>query len=332
MIRPVKYIAAMLAMAGSLQALTEVDSLDAAVERAAKENRIIMLEFTGTDWCTACIHLHTKILSSAEFEQAAGSKYIVTQVDYPRTPALVAKLSDEEKARREHLLATYGIRGLPAMVLMDSQGRPFAIINGTRPTTKEFLAVLEEADAILAKRDAAFAKAGGLTGMEKAAALAEGLNALPVTCRDKYEAVITEINSIDTQNTLGYKYVLGAGERLAEQSESFQKLCETYLTGSLSVEAAQTAIDKIDEFLAREDLDPVIRQLALRTKGDCYALFYHSPDCFEKTVECFKAALECAPESRYARRLKSDIQYYEEELIPRLKAEQEERKKAPESK
>lgn len=332
--RPAKYIIALLALAGTLWALPEAPTIDEALAMAKAQHRTVIVEFTGRDWCGACKHLHGKIFSSPEFEAAVNDRYVVTELDYPRAPGLIAQIPDEEKARRQGIMDSYGIQGLPSVVLLDEDGLPFAIIVGTRQDPASYLAELDKAQTVRAQRDAAFARAQGLSGIEKARALAEGLSVLPRTCQDKYEDVLKEIKVLDPENTLGFNNMLGAGERLAAQTKEFQDLCDTYLVGKDDVDSVRLAIDKLDEFLARTDLDPVIRQLALRAKGDCYAMFYsidNSPECFVKTVECFREALECAPDSRYAKRLRSNIDYYENELIPTLRAQQAQQQAQPES-
>ena len=112
-------LAALLALVSPALALPEVETMPEAVAAAKEKNCNIFVDFTGTDWCTACIHLRNKIVNSAEFEAAFGDKFVLVPVDFPRTPELVAKISDEEKKEREALLYSYKIEGLPGVVLMD---------------------------------------------------------------------------------------------------------------------------------------------------------------------------------------------------------------------
>lgn len=315
-IRSVKYVGAFLAMIGSLWALPEAGTIEAAVAKAKAENRTVIVEFTGRDWCGACKHLHGKIFSSSEFENAVNDLYVVTELDYPRAPELLAQLSDDEKARRQKIMDSYGVQGLPTVVLMDSDGLPFAIIVGTRPKPSEYLKELDKAQAVRAQRDAAFQKAQGLTGLDKAKALVEGLSILPKTCQDKYEAVLKEIISLDPENTLGYNYVLGATERRVEQLQSFQKLCSTF-RGHFQREDLEKDLAKLDEFLSRKDLLPEIRQEALATKSDCYAFLHDVPNMLQSAKEAY--AID--PNSRMAARLKKNIDHIEQFVIPQMEAE-----------
>ena len=44
--------AAMVAQAASIEWMPDID---AAAEKAAREGKMMLVEFTGSDWCKACI-------------------------------------------------------------------------------------------------------------------------------------------------------------------------------------------------------------------------------------------------------------------------------------
>jgi len=135
-----------------------------AVASAKEKNCNIFVDFTGTDWCTACIHLRNKIVNSPEFEKAFGDKFVLVPVDFPRTPELLAKITPEEMKEREALLYSYKIEGLPGVVLMDSRGLPFEVIYGTRRTPEDYMPLVQAGLDKLAARDAAL-KAAGLSAL-----------------------------------------------------------------------------------------------------------------------------------------------------------------------
>lgn len=298
-------IAALLALAGSALALPEVETMVEAIAAAKDKKCNIFVDFTGTDWCTACIHLRNKIVNSAEFEAAFGDKFVLVPVDFPRTPELVAKISDEEKKEREALLVSYKIEGLPGVVLMDAEGLPFEVIHGTRRTTADYMPLVQAGLDKLAARDAALALADGKSGLERARALDAALKTLPEVCRDKYAALIAEINSLDPENTLGYKgYGDTTRQRIAQQ-EALRNLLNSFQGKFSPAELAENIV-KIDEFLAQDGLVPEVRQDALRSKGDTYAFMRQ----LDKMLEAYKAAYDAAPESRTGKILKKNLDYY----------------------
>ncbi len=311
-------------LSAPLMALTEYATLDEAQEAVRQDGRCVMLNFTGTDWCTACIHLRTKILDSKEFNDTMDKKLVLVEVDYPRTPALTAKITKEEWKRREALLVSYRAEGLPYAVLLDPYGFPFATLAGTTRTTADYLPLLEKAFATLQARDEAMRKAAGLTGMERAKALAEAINLLPEACRDKYSDVITEIISIDKDNTLDCRKYAAGSEARIKQMEEFNELIASF-RGKHSPEVLHEHIKMMDQFLSREDLVPEVRQQALRAKADSYAFLRDIPNMYR----CMKEAYEACPESRLGKKLKKNIEFTEKEVIPMWEAEQKAKQNNP---
>lgn len=304
-------------LSAPLFALTEYPTVDAALDASRRDGRCVMLNFTGTDWCTACIHLKTKILDSDTFNSAMDKKLSLVEVDYPRTPELVKKISAEEWKKREALLVSYRAAGLPYAVLLDPYGFPFATLSGTTRTAEDYIALVEKAFETLAARDAAMKKAATLTGMDKARALADALNLLPEPCRDKYDRVIQEIVTIDQEDSLGCrKYALGSEARI-KQMEELNELFATF-RGKNSPEEIKKQMIILDEFLSRPDLDADVRQLALRSKSDFYAFLRDIPNM----LKYMKEAHAVNPESRTGKKLERNILYTEQHIVPMWEAEQ----------
>ena len=312
-----RLFASLLMLGSPLMALPEYATLQDALPVAQKEQRSIMLNFTGTDWCTACIHLRTKIIDSAEFETAMGDKLLLVEVDYPRTPALVNKISPEERQKRENMLVSYRAQGLPYAVLMDENGYPFATLPGASRTTADYLKRVEEALSIRDARDAELAKAAKLTGMEAAKAMVAALELLPEPCRDKYPELLQRIASIDTEDTLGYRKYCGGTQARIEQMNKLRAILDTF-RGDFAPESLHANIKALDEFLATPNLDPDVRQQALRTKSDSYAFLRDIP----MMLKTMKEARDANPESRLGKKLTENIKYTEEKLLPAMQAEQ----------
>lgn len=321
----IKSTLALLALALPALALPEAPDMETAIAQAQAAKKNIFVDFTGTDWCTACIYLRDKIVESKEFEAALGDKLILIAVDFPRTPALVAAIPDEEKIRREAMLTSYRIEGLPGVALLDENGMPYEVIQGTRRTPKEYIALVKAGFAKRDARDAALAKAEGLTGMARAKALAKALSILPEGCLHKYGALIDEINAADPENTLGYKDKGTAAQKRVEQTQALRFILDGF-RGKFKPEELEAGLKKLDQFLATPDLDPEIAQAAWSAKGDSYAFLRD----FSRMIECYQTGLDLAPESRAAHKLKSIIDNYKANTAADQK--QAEQKKAEEKK
>lgn len=55
-----------------------------AMQQAAAQNKGVMLEFTGSDWCGACIMQKKQALSLPEIQTAISRSFIPVELDYPR--------------------------------------------------------------------------------------------------------------------------------------------------------------------------------------------------------------------------------------------------------
>jgi protein disulfide-isomerase len=92
-----------------------------ALEKAKAENKRVLLDFTGSDWCGPCIEFKKRVLSRPDFAAYAEKNLILVEIDYPQRKEQSAGL----KAQNEKLSAQYGIdeKGFPTIVLLDSNGK-----------------------------------------------------------------------------------------------------------------------------------------------------------------------------------------------------------------
>lgn len=113
--------------------------VDAALALAKKENKSVMLEFTGSDWCPPCIMMGKEVFSKDEFVKAASEKYVLVHLDFPK--------GDEELAEKNKpLLEKYKVDGFPTVVLLDAEGVEFTRFTASKyPEVKLFLEQLTTA-------------------------------------------------------------------------------------------------------------------------------------------------------------------------------------------
>ena len=95
---------------------------DAALEQAAKENKMVLLDFTGSDWCGWCIKLKKDTFSKPEFQKFARESLILVELDFPRGKEQSAEL----KRQNQELAEKFGIEGFPTLVLLNPQGEEAA--------------------------------------------------------------------------------------------------------------------------------------------------------------------------------------------------------------
>jgi thioredoxin-related protein len=100
----------------------------AAKQRAANENKKMLLDFTGSDWCYFCKKLDAEVLSTPAFKDFAKD-YVLVRVDFPRSHELPPDLKNQNKA----LAQQYRIDGFPTLVELSSSGQEITRQSGYHP-------------------------------------------------------------------------------------------------------------------------------------------------------------------------------------------------------
>jgi protein disulfide-isomerase len=91
----------------------------AAVAQAKSQNKLILLDFTGSDWCGYCKLLDREVLSQPSFKDFADKNYVAVTLDYPHdTPQ-----SDAVKQQNDALAKQYNIEGFPTLIVVDADGK-----------------------------------------------------------------------------------------------------------------------------------------------------------------------------------------------------------------
>lgn len=102
----------------------------AALATAAKENKNVLLDFSGSDWCTACIRLRKTLLSDPAFIDYAKKNLVLVNIDFPQHKSLSPELTKQNN----HLQELYGVDAFPTLVLLTPQEKPLKRVRGLPET------------------------------------------------------------------------------------------------------------------------------------------------------------------------------------------------------
>ncbi len=61
-----------------------VSDLEAAKAQAKKENKTLLIKFTGSDWCPPCIAIEKAVFSKKEFVAQVKDKFVLCIIDVPK--------------------------------------------------------------------------------------------------------------------------------------------------------------------------------------------------------------------------------------------------------
>ncbi|MBC5835683.1 thioredoxin fold domain-containing protein [Flavobacterium sp. F372] len=93
------------------QELNWYTDMSKATEASLKENKPLLLFFTGSDWCGWCTKLQKDVLKTTEFANWAMQNVILVELDFPRRTPQDQNL----KMQNQQLAQTFGIQGYPTV-------------------------------------------------------------------------------------------------------------------------------------------------------------------------------------------------------------------------
>ena len=99
--------------------LTWLTDLAKAEETAKSEGKLVLIDFTGSDWCAYCKQLNKEVFSTKKFEDYAKKNLVLVEADFPNSKPQPASL---QKANKE-LSKKYNISGFPTLVILDGSGK-----------------------------------------------------------------------------------------------------------------------------------------------------------------------------------------------------------------
>jgi thioredoxin-related protein len=114
--------------------------LTAAQAQATKEKKMVLLDFSSSDSCIACVKLKKEVFSQAAFLNYAKTNLVLVEVDFP----LRKKLSPEQTQANAALAEKYQVDSYPTIVVLDSAGRKLGVLEDQPGEPQAFIALLEK--------------------------------------------------------------------------------------------------------------------------------------------------------------------------------------------
>jgi protein disulfide-isomerase len=124
------------------------DDYEKALEQAKKENKKVLLDFTGSDWCGWCIKLDKEVFSKSQFKSFAKENLVLVEVDFPQGKRLPKKTQEQN----EMLKNKFGIRGFPTLVVLDGDGNKVGQLGYVEGGPEAWIAKYEEVTKATAKQ------------------------------------------------------------------------------------------------------------------------------------------------------------------------------------
>ena len=256
---------------------------EAAKQKAAAENKDLLVNFTGSDWCSWCIKLVDEVFKHDAFKKGVADNFVLVELDFPQDKS---KLDESTQKQNEMLQEKYSIQGFPTILLLDDQGRPYAQTGYQAGGPEKYLAHLDKLLAIKTKRDEALMAAEKLEGPAKAKSLVEALKILPEGQLNHYSKITQQIAALDPSDESGFV----AGQKLKEAADTLNK---EYMTAVRSGKNDE-AIAMVDKFIADFQITGEKKQSMLGMKMNPLL----ASQQFDQAAELLDEIVALAPESQ----------------------------------
>ncbi len=235
------------------------DNMAAALEQAKAENKDVLIDFTGSDWCSWCVKLDEEVFSQDDFKAYAGDEFVLVEMDFPQNKPI----AEDVKQQNAEWSSKLAVQGFPTIALVDADGKAYAMTGYQPGGAEAYVAHLEQLKAQKAKRDAAMAAAAEAEGVEKARLLDEALQAVgPQLAAMVYADQIEQIIALDADNAAGLKEQYEPVMEAIRMQALMMRIMPMLQTGDFAGADA-----RIDQILAEEDITTQARQFLTATKA-----------------------------------------------------------------
>jgi thioredoxin-related protein len=154
-----------------------IRDFNAGQAAANREQKDLLVVFTGHGWCASCEILDREVFQNAVFVRAIGDAFVFVELDFN----FGSSTQEEQRESAYHdLQKRYLAPAVPTIYLLDPAGVPYAVFEGYKTGTgpQKVLEQIQQARVQRAVRDLKFAVARKTAGPGRAALLHAGLQAV----------------------------------------------------------------------------------------------------------------------------------------------------------
>ncbi|MEY2544124.1 MAG: hypothetical protein QOE81_1585 [Verrucomicrobiota bacterium] len=90
-----------------------------AQQEAKASHKLLLIDFTGSDWCGFCFQFDRAILSQPQFKDYATKNLVLMEVDFPVRKAQTV----ETRKQNLELKQRYQVEGFPTLIVLNGEGK-----------------------------------------------------------------------------------------------------------------------------------------------------------------------------------------------------------------
>ena len=111
-----------------------------AKQEAKESHKLLLVDFTGSDWCGWCIRLRREVFSQPEFQEYAKKNLVLLEIDFPRAK----EQSRDLRTQNQNLAMQYNIAGFPTIVVLNGEGKQVGVLGYMPGGASAFISELEK--------------------------------------------------------------------------------------------------------------------------------------------------------------------------------------------
>lgn len=125
-----------LILVGSVVNAQSHTNADEAFKIANESKKVVLLIFSGSDWCAPCVEFDKKVIQQAAFQSFAEQSLVILKADFPQR----SKMPRELEEQNEGLASLYNPKGIfPMVLLLRSDKSVIATISIKHQNADEFI-------------------------------------------------------------------------------------------------------------------------------------------------------------------------------------------------
>ena len=261
-------------------------NLREAGEVAKKENKYILVEFTGSDWCRYCIIQKKTVLDTPEFCAWLAKHCVPVEIDVPHDATLVG--GEQQKLENYRICEEYQVNRFPTVLLLSPHGALIGGYHGAQPTAAAAIAALEKLFPDGEKMAAAMKK----NGAERALSLKQIYDSQTEKVRKGNFRLLELVALADEGDTTGVKKEYTARKQMKLLTAALDKAD----SDEKKLEAIEKTLAEANDINRAEILK--IKEVLLREMG---FRLYRSPQSVEDIIrsrDLTLRAIECVTDAK----------------------------------
>jgi tetratricopeptide (TPR) repeat protein len=246
------------APAPSAMPVWQID-LRTAVREAGLLKRPVLVWFSASGWNDASDRLEKRLRDPA-FVIAAAERAVLVNIDFPD-----ASSADAAGQRSTAMAVRFGVSELPALVMLDSTGRPVARLSEGK-NADDVLASLDQAIATRSKYDTCIAAAGDVSTLDELNQLDAALELVKPYATEWYSDQLARVTTcpLEGAQAIRTKWTPAMAEG------SIDRIIQSEVYPLADAGQFDTAIGRVDALLNGTNMSPSQRQLITALKGQLY--------------------------------------------------------------